>query len=436
MVSRMSLLSKIHEMRKLSGFYLELKKINGHYYVFKSTSIWDKDHGKRVKKTEYFGRISDDGEFIEGKHAISSYGAVDSLMSPEHEENMDSTDDLRLLRMLSMDARVGISEVEKTLNLKKTATMNRLKRLETKYGIRYMAEVDQEKLGYSGYMIFIKFSAKSIDMERVKSILSEDPMVQLAATLNGGYDLLIYYLAENDRRANFRLYELRKKLLPEDDYEWMISQCFIGYGFVPLRDVFFEELKGKVWHRSKDSPRHEDGKLYYGEYATLRELNIDGAVPFAEIDRRHSLNEGNAQYSYYKLMENGIIKRITISEGRFADDRLVINLMEILNAAAFERSRPQLLRFIIAESGRAVNTNILEADLMNPYGVILISPMGGKGMERGFTSELGKITGVRRRRMEVKKVIVGSFCYRNFDSSGSNQYRILKSSYRSGSGMD
>ncbi len=436
MVSRKFLLSKVKELRKLSGFYLELKKINGHYYVFKSTSIWDRKHGKRVKKTEYFGRISDSGKFIEGKHAIDSYGSVDSLVPADHEGGGDSADDLRLLRMLSMDARVGVSKIEETLNLKKTATTNRLKRLEAKYEIRYIAEVDQEKLGYSGYLIFLKFNAKSMDMERVGAILSGDPMVQLAATLRGGYDLMVYYLAENDRRANLRLYELRKKLLPEEDCEWMISQCFIGYGFVPLRDVFFNEMKGKVWHRSKDSPRHEDGRLYYGEYATLRELNVDGAAPFAEIDRRHSLNDGNAQYSYYKLMEKGMIKRITISENRFANDRLVISLMEILNTAAFERSRSQLLGFIISESGRAVNTNVLEADLMNPYGIILISPMDNKDREMEFMEKLGKVAGVRMRRMEIREIIVGSFCYRNFDNAASNQYRILKSIYQSGGGVD
>ena len=436
MASRKFLLSKVKELRELSGFYLELKKINGHYYVFKSTSIWDRKHGKRVKKTEYFGRINDSGEFIEGKQAISSYGAVDSFVSIDDERSGDSPDDMRLLRMLSMDARIGVSKIEETLNLKKTATTNRLKRLETRYGIRYIAEVDQEKLGYSGYLIFLKFNAKSMDMGRVESILSGDPMVQLAATLRSGYDLMIYYPAENDRRANLRLYELRKKLLPEEDCEWMISQCFIGYGFVPLRDVFFNEIKSKVWHRSRDNPKHEDGKLYYGEYATLRELSMSGAVPFAEIDRKHSLNDGNAQYSYYKLMENGIIKRITISENRFANDRLVINLMEILNAAAFERNRSQLLSFIISESGRAVNTNVLEADLMNPYGIILISPMDNKDREMEFMARLGKVAGVRMRRMEIKEVIVGSFCYRNFDNAASNQYRILKSSYQAGGGVD
>ena len=431
MVSRKSLLPKIQELRELSGFYLELKKINGRYYVFKSTSIWDKEHRKRVKKTEYFGKISDSGEFIEGKHAVGSYGTVDSFVPPDYEEGADNPNDLRLLRMLSMDARVGVSKVEETLNLKKTATTNRIRKLEIKYGIHYMAEIDQEKLGYSSYLIFLKFNAKSRDMERIRLILSGDPMVQLAATLRGGYDLLIYYLAENDRRANFRLYELRKKLLPEDDSEWIISQCFIGYGFIPLRDEFFEEVKGNVWHRSKDSPKHEDGKLYYGEYATLRELCRDGAIPFAEIDKKHSLNEGNAQYSYYKLMEKGIIKRITISESLFASRRLVINLMEILNAAAFEKSRPKLLSFIISESGRAVNTNVLEADLMNPYGIILVSPMENKEGERKFMARLGKVSGVRMRRLEVKEVMVGSFCYRNFDNSDSNQYRILKSSYQS-----
>lgn len=44
--------------------YIELKIIKGKYYVYRSTSEWDKDRKKPRKITEYVGSITSDGVFL------------------------------------------------------------------------------------------------------------------------------------------------------------------------------------------------------------------------------------------------------------------------------------------------------------------------------------------------------------------------------------
>ncbi|MCL7411847.1 MAG: hypothetical protein M8350_08630, partial [Methanosarcinaceae archaeon] len=51
------------ELKKKYDIYLELKKINGHYYIYHATSEWDKEKKNPHKVTEYIGKITIDGQF-------------------------------------------------------------------------------------------------------------------------------------------------------------------------------------------------------------------------------------------------------------------------------------------------------------------------------------------------------------------------------------
>ena len=50
--------------------YVEVKKIKGKYYVYRSTSEYDREKKKPVKKTEYMGRIIPEGVFIPKRSKI------------------------------------------------------------------------------------------------------------------------------------------------------------------------------------------------------------------------------------------------------------------------------------------------------------------------------------------------------------------------------
>jgi hypothetical protein len=52
---------------------LEVKKVNGNYYVYRSTTFWDKLQKKRRKKSEYLGKLDEKAGLVEGrKRRVSS----------------------------------------------------------------------------------------------------------------------------------------------------------------------------------------------------------------------------------------------------------------------------------------------------------------------------------------------------------------------------
>lgn len=62
--------------------YIELKEVNGRYYVHRSTSVWDKEEKRPKKKSNYLGSINFEGEFKpknpqgrrESKKEVFEYG--------------------------------------------------------------------------------------------------------------------------------------------------------------------------------------------------------------------------------------------------------------------------------------------------------------------------------------------------------------------------
>ena len=53
------------KLRKQYDFYIELKNINGHFYIYQATSEWDAKKKKTRKITNYIGKITIDGQFRE-----------------------------------------------------------------------------------------------------------------------------------------------------------------------------------------------------------------------------------------------------------------------------------------------------------------------------------------------------------------------------------
>src|SRR5271155_6106732 len=105
--------------------------------------------------------------------------------------------------MLSMDGRAALDSIGKKIKLTKHPTYRRVKGLEDRFGIRYLAEIDTEKLGYLKFMIFVKFLDKLPSNDEITAAIKNEPRIQFAATLTGGeYNLMLYLLVENNSEIN------------------------------------------------------------------------------------------------------------------------------------------------------------------------------------------------------------------------------------------
>ncbi|MDE1824632.1 MAG: AsnC family transcriptional regulator, partial [Candidatus Micrarchaeota archaeon] len=178
---------------------LDLKLIKGRYYVYKERGMWLKEKGKNKTISEYLGKITEDGLFVKKK--LSANGDFENAKAiiAEHggkiiweekkeqdimaeEQHLTATAiDLKILTALSMNARIPIPKLAKMVGLNEQTAYSRIKSLEEKLGIKYILEIDIEKLGYIQYLVLIKFEEASLTAEELKKVIGDNPRIQFAA---------------------------------------------------------------------------------------------------------------------------------------------------------------------------------------------------------------------------------------------------------------
>jgi DNA-binding Lrp family transcriptional regulator len=328
-------------IKKEYGSYLEVKLIKGRYCLFDATSVYDKDLGHSKKVTRYLGHMTIDGILIPARHRIEKQVKTQPTTKEEPGEggNELKESELTLLRYLSMNARAPLSSIGKVVGLSDSAVSYQIKKLERKYGIMYLTEIDVEKLGYVDYMALIKFSSKQPSFKEIREATEKEPMIQLVMTTKGDYDLVIHFLAKIGRKTREGIYSLRAKLFLDYDAEWCITPFYMHYGHIPVRDKFFDILKEDVWIKTKETRRRPEGKITARQLNVLRALNKNGAVDFATIDADCGFDRGASQYTYHQLREKGVIIRSTISMLNLPIKYNMMVLIEGINQKEWEADR-------------------------------------------------------------------------------------------------
>ena len=69
---------KIGEER---GIPVKVKKIGNSHYLYKDTTRWDRDKKKRVRVSEYIGRIDENGLIEKNRRSIYEFGNSQLLLS-------------------------------------------------------------------------------------------------------------------------------------------------------------------------------------------------------------------------------------------------------------------------------------------------------------------------------------------------------------------
>lgn len=432
--------SKIKEtfeaLQERYEFYIVLKRLNGKFYVYHQTSRFDKANKKIKTVSQYLGRILEDGKFIKRALVSINDDKEDKRITRQFEvvqkfKTLDEKEDI-ILKTLSMNGRASLVTLAKRINLNSQALYKKIHLLEDKYGIKYIAEIDIEKLGYQKYFALIKFESDKPDYKEIIKALEDDPKVQLVALTNGLYDLVIYFCAESNRAVTFFIHGTRvSTVFKKYRAKWFVAPYFDDYGYVPLRNKFFELLKDKVWNRTKENPRPKLNNITNREFTILKELNSDGKKDFTEIDKDYSFDSGGSQYTYHKLKENGLLKRITITMDRLQIKYNVIFLSSIIDAEKFDNTRSVLLKEIIQYSKGPITKYALVGDIEVPHGIIFIFPVFTENELQETNLFINKnIKGLNLETLIITNILIGTFCYRRFDSTYSNQHRLLIKEYK------
>ena len=424
----------LEELRKEYKFFVSLKKINNKYYLYKQTTVWNKEKKKLKVLSTYLGRITGDGAYIKkeithqdelenAKAVIIANGGKVILPKIEDGEIIQVKEltpdevDRRILMTLSMNSRASLAFLGKQIGLTVSATYNKVKHLEKKYGIKYITELNVEKLGYSEFLVMVRFLEGIPTSEELKMVFLKEKLIQLALTTKGEYDVVLYVLAKNEEELKFMLSRVRGGELAKYKSMWNCAPIFKSFGCVPLRDEFVEILKEDLLDR---------------EYAVIKELNSDSKKDFTEIDKVYNFDRGRSQYSYHKIIERKILERATISLQKIPIKYIGIIFIVEVDSKAYEQNRDKLLTHIMEGISAPFDKFIYRANTVAPDGSVCFMPVGEDGQLEEEAESYKKLNlGVNVTTTVSTGIIVGTVCIRVSDPAYSLQHAALVRDYKS-----
>ncbi|MDE1822771.1 MAG: AsnC family transcriptional regulator [Candidatus Micrarchaeota archaeon] len=422
-----------------------LKRISEKYYVYKDHGIWLKDKHKTKIISEYLGKITDEGLYIKktssakddlenAKALIAEYGGKiiwyekGESKEPQMHETTVADVDLKLLTALSMNARLPMARLAEIAGINEQTAHSRVEALEKRLGIKYLLEIDVEKLGYIQYLILIKFDDTIPTTEELRRTIANEPRIQFVATTKGEYDVVVYVIDENPLKAHDNLVKLRSKS-PINNYRahWTLTYFAPAYSFMPLTESFIENiLKDRVWHRTREEPRPDKNQLRYREFILLKELNNQSIRNFTSIDEKYALGKGTSRYTYRALVDREIIKRSTISMTNLKMSYLGMIVISNVYYKAIQENRYKFLKEEIGY-GKISNKYSLSGNVGSPTnGAIIFLPITEEEHIEDISKTIeDELQGSTVKSLVVTDIISGFLCHRRFDNTYSRAYKLL-----------
>lgn len=425
----------LEELRKKHKHRVTIARINDNYYTYEETTRFSEEKGKKVPFTLYLGKIESDGKFVEARHrkketATSSVEesikrkleGEDALGKLIHPDDID----LQIIEAISTDGRIPVNEIAKNIGISGVATRYRLDKLEKRYNIKYTIELGPRPYGFFRYVVFVRFLKDKPPVSDMKRVLEKEPTIQMVALLKGSYDLFIYMFAENTQLLEDKIYEIRSSAtFANYDAYWQVSYITYGYGYVPIRDEFFELLKNKVWHRSRETPRRKPGELLEREYLVLKEMHQNGRKSFIDIDQKLGLNNGASQYTYYQLIDSRLIERITINMERLPIKHISILRCTQTNIQKFNSNRDIVRLDSIENTKTPINRYLLWGDIGTPYGLLYITALLDEKISDAEERLTKLLKGTKIKSYVIIETIIGSLGYRKIERESTYQYERL-----------
>ncbi len=233
----------------------------------------------------------------------------------------------------------------------------------------------------------------------------------------GDYNLMLYVMAESNREIGLVSARLRRNaMLLKYPAEWYTTPFYEHYGFMPLRDEFIDTLKDKIIDRSSArsyrATKEKKKQIIQREFAILRELNSNGSADLMDVDRKYGFDTGRAQYAYYKLVESGILKRITISLQDLPIRYVAAIFIKITDMELYYGTRDSLLMDIVDRSDTPVNKYALAGDIATPFGVLMLMPVFGERDLDDTIQMLSEAKGMTIKSAIITTTLVGGLCFR------------------------
>ncbi|MDE1850857.1 MAG: AsnC family transcriptional regulator [Candidatus Micrarchaeota archaeon] len=310
----------------------------------------------------------------------------------------------KMIRLLSEDSRMSITKMTQHLGVSRKTVGDKLKKAEAELGIRYTLELDENALGLDNpHLILIKFTEKP-NYDEVAKILSSSHITQLAARVEGSYDLFVYANAENSGEYVY-WDKTMQVMLSKYKAHWQPSDlAFSHLGFFPIRNALLQRL---------NIPKT------YKEILLL--LNENARMSLNEMARRLGMKPNTLAYNLNKLLKMGYIKRFTITMGNPPKVSMMSLFGKYIIAEGFEDDSMKMRKELtfLDDKMPLISRCLFSAQLIGSYdfffvGVYDNDAIGLKHLIRYYKDRF-KRHKVKVMYGTIGKVILGNFPVRNLD---------------------
>jgi DNA-binding Lrp family transcriptional regulator len=310
----------------------------------------------------------------------------------------------RILRMLSDNSRVSVSELSRELGVARHTVVEKIAQAEKEFGLKYTLEFDEEALGLNNPRLILARFERKPDPEEVARLLKRSHIPQVVAVVDGKSDLLIYANAESTSEYVY-WDKTTQVLLSKYGVLWQPSDlAFRHIGFFPLRTELLQRL---------DIPKK------YKDLLLL--LNEDSRMTFAEMSHRLGIRFDTVTYTFGKLMKLGYIKRFTTVMTRPPASSMTYLFGKYTISEGFEDDSMKMRKEITFIDDRMplVSRCLFSAQLVGSYDFFFV---GAYDDQKTGYERLIKYYRKRFSRHKVKAVygsiggmLVGDFPIRNLD---------------------
>lgn len=318
----------------------------------------------------------------------------------------------KIVRLLSENARISVSEIAKRLGVSRATVKSKIDRLEKELGMRYILELDEHAMGLNNpHLIEVRFKKKP-DYEKIKELLKRSYIPQVAFSVSGAYDLVIYANAfSGSEYMHWNMAMI--VLLSEYGVEWHASE-------MPHRHLGFFPLRDETIRRANIDDKYKNMLLC---------LNDNSRASFQQISKRLGMHFNTVKYNFDKLMKSGYIKRATITMTMPKTLSLMTFFDDYTPTEGFEESSARARKVIMFdEENPLISRYLISGPLIGSHTLFVMSVFDDKTSAEkyglGYHKRMYAKHSPKRVVGEVKEIILGTLPIRSVDIK--KEYRTIK----------
>ena len=356
-------------------------------------------------------------------------------MAEKTQENLDI--EKKILSILGANARISINDLAGEVHIDKNKTYEIFNSIVEKYGIRFVPEINIDALwhmefarqarlqtkrsiigeaeemmsnvGFSEYLMQIKFEEKAPNNDELISAAEKEYWIQFLAKTHGNYDALAYIVARPYDDLRYIISKLGAAL-KNYDMEISISKIWPYFGFFPLSKSLISQLK-----------------LFETYKNLLVGLLNAGRKNFSEMGKEFGQGYTQMLYSYDRLYRTNVLRRVTYYETKPNKKAYEAVSIKITNKEKFEKSKEEWYMHIIEQANKGEQLYVYACETIAPFGNFVI--LAGESTEeiKKEINYISKLKGVKVSSTHIDQSLIGALGIREFDMRYSFQYQYLES---------